>query len=123
MRHDKTGDRSPRLTRFAVRYRGNGTVRFERHHRSRSAIFDIELAKNMFDVLADGAGLCAENNSDIVVTFAPGNPEENLGHGRWHYRALTQHQWYQQYSRRTRRPGAQRHRFGKDSRRGYCAPG
>ena len=79
MRHDKTGDRSPRLTRFAVRYRGNGTVRFERHHRSRSAIFDIELAKNMFDVLADGAGLCAENNSDIVVAFAPGNPEENLG--------------------------------------------
>jgi hypothetical protein len=33
----------------------------------------------MFNVLADGGGLCAENNADIVVTFAPGNPEENLG--------------------------------------------
>ena len=31
---------------------------------------NIELAKNMFDVFADGARLCAENNTDIVVALA-----------------------------------------------------
>jgi hypothetical protein len=36
----------------------------------------------MFHVFADGAGLCADNNADIVVTFALGNPEENLGFAR-----------------------------------------
>ena len=79
MRRDKTGDRSPTLTSFAAGRRDNGAVRFERYHRSRRAIFDAELAKNMLDMFADRAGLCAENNSDIVVTFAPRNPEENLG--------------------------------------------
>ena len=53
-----------------VRCGCGGAARFERHHRSRRAIFDVELAKNMFDVFANGAGLCAENDADIVVAFS-----------------------------------------------------
>jgi hypothetical protein len=49
---------------------GDGAARFERHYRSCRAIFDIELTQNVFDVLADSAGLCAENNADIVIGFA-----------------------------------------------------
>ena len=36
----------------------------------------------MFDVFADGAGLCAENNADIVVTFALRNPKEDFSFAR-----------------------------------------
>jgi hypothetical protein len=60
---------------LAVRCGCGGAARFERQHRSRRAVFDIELAENMFDVFANGAGLCAENNADVVVTFATCNPE------------------------------------------------
>ena len=34
------------------------------------AVFDIELAQNVFDVLADGASACAENDPDVLVAFA-----------------------------------------------------
>ena len=53
-------------------------VCFECHDCSRGPIFHIELAKNMFDVFTDGTRLCAENNTDIVVTFALCNPEEDF---------------------------------------------
>ena len=38
--------------------------------RSRRAVFHIELAENVLDVFADGAGLRAENDADIVIAFA-----------------------------------------------------
>jgi hypothetical protein len=57
------------LTTFPVRCWCDGTVRFKRQHGSSSAVFDIELAQNVFDVLANGAGLCAENNANIVVAL------------------------------------------------------
>lgn len=43
---------------------------FERDNRSGGAVFDIELAQNVFDVLADGASACAENDADVLVAFA-----------------------------------------------------
>jgi hypothetical protein len=58
------------LTTFGCRCRCQGAVRFKRQNGSGRAVFHIELPKNMFDVFADGAGLCAENNADIVITFA-----------------------------------------------------
>ncbi len=36
----------------------------------------------MFDVLADGAGFCAENNTDLLIAFALRNPEENFRFAR-----------------------------------------
>ena len=55
---------------FALRSDCHGAARFERHERSRRAVFYIEFAENVFDVLADGAGLRAENDADIVIAFA-----------------------------------------------------
>ena len=67
---------------FALRSDCHGAARFERHDCSRRAVFYIELAQNVPDVLADGAGLRAENNADVVIAFALGNPEENFGFAR-----------------------------------------
>ena len=44
----------------------------------RRAIFHIELAQNVFDMLADSAGLCAENHANVVIAFALRNPEERF---------------------------------------------
>ncbi len=57
-------------------------ARFECHHRSARAIFHIELGENVFDVLADSAGFRAQNHTDLVIAFAPRNPEENFGFAR-----------------------------------------
>jgi len=45
-------------------------ARFECNHRSSCSVFDVKLAQDMFDVLADGAGLCAENGTDVLVGLA-----------------------------------------------------
>lgn len=42
---------------------------FERHHCS-GPVFNVELAQNVLDVFANGAGLRAENDADIVIAFA-----------------------------------------------------
>jgi hypothetical protein len=55
---------------FAVRCGCGGAARFESHDRSSRAVFDIELAENMFDVFANGAGLCTQNNADVLIAFA-----------------------------------------------------
>jgi hypothetical protein len=52
---------------------------FERYDCSGGAIFYIKLAQNVTDVLADGAGLRAKNDADIVIAFSLRNPEENFG--------------------------------------------
>lgn len=56
--------------------------RFECQYRSARAIFHIELAQNVFDMLADSAGLRAENHTNVVITFALRNPEENFRFAR-----------------------------------------
>ena len=53
-------------------------ARFERYYSSACAVFHIEFAKNMLDVLADRAGLCTENDGNIVVAFSPRNPQEDF---------------------------------------------
>jgi len=55
---------------------------FESYYCSGRTVFHVELAKDMFDVFADGAGLCAQNNANIVIALALRNPEENLGFAR-----------------------------------------
>jgi len=67
---------------FGVRYGCGRTRCFDSDYRSRRAVLDIELPKNVFDVLADRAGLCAENNANIVITFALRNPEEDFSFPR-----------------------------------------
>jgi hypothetical protein len=67
------------LTRsFFTSLRGRTAI-FERYDCSRRAVFYIELAQNVTDVLADRAGLRAKNDADIVITFSLRNPEENFG--------------------------------------------
>ena len=43
---------------------------FERYHCSGRPVFNAELAQNVLDVFANGAGLRAENDADIVIAFA-----------------------------------------------------
>src|SRR6266487_2815640 len=62
-------DQSLRLPPFGSRSQCDGAF-FERDYRSGGAVFDIELAQNVFDVLADGASACAENDADVLVAFA-----------------------------------------------------
>ena len=41
-----------------------------RDHCSSRAVFDVELAQDVFDVLADGAIARTENDADGVIAFA-----------------------------------------------------
>src|SRR6266487_1505540 len=66
---DQSNDHSLRLPPFGSRSQCDGAF-FERDYRSGGAVFDIELAQNVFDVLADGASACAENDADVLVAFA-----------------------------------------------------
>ena len=66
---DQTKDHSLRLPPFGSRSQCDGAP-FERDNRSGGAVFDIELTQNVFDVLADGASACAENDPDVLVAFA-----------------------------------------------------
>ena len=50
--------------------RRGAATRFERHDCGGGPVFHAELAQNMFDVFADRAGLCAENDADVVVALA-----------------------------------------------------
>ncbi len=42
-------------------------------------------------MLADSAGLRAENHTDLLIAFAPRNPEKNFGFAR---RQLQRRQWF-----------------------------
>jgi len=43
---------------------------FERDNRSGGAVFDIELAQNVFDVFSDNDTASTENDADVLVAFA-----------------------------------------------------
>lgn len=70
MRRDQTHDRNPTLISFTFGRLHDGVAGFERYYCSGRAVFHIEFAKNMFDVLADRAGFCTENDGNIVIAFA-----------------------------------------------------
>jgi hypothetical protein len=42
--------------------------------RSGGTIFNIQLAQNALDMLADRPGACADNHTDLVVSFALCDP-------------------------------------------------
>ena len=41
-------------------------------------IFDLEFAQDVFDVLADRPGACAEDHADLIVRFTLCDPSQNL---------------------------------------------
>ena len=45
-------------------------------------VFDLELAQDVFDVLADRSGACAQHHADLVIGFTLGNPTQNLRFAR-----------------------------------------
>ena len=82
MRRNKTGDRSPSLTTIAFGRWRVRTTDLERHHRGSCPVFHVQFAENVLDVFANRAGLRAENDADIMIAFAPRNPEEDFGFPR-----------------------------------------
>lgn len=70
MRRDQAHDRNPTLIGFMLGCLPDGAAGFERYHCSGRAVFHVEFAENMLDVLADRAGLCTENDGNIVIAFA-----------------------------------------------------
>lgn len=82
MRRNKTSDRSPSVTKAAFGCSGVRTTDLERHHRGSCPVFHAQLAENVLDVFANRAGLGAENDANIMIAFAPRNPEEDFGFPR-----------------------------------------
>ena len=45
-------------------------------------VFDVEFAQDVFDVLADRPGACAEDHPDLMVRFTLCDPSQNLRFSR-----------------------------------------
>jgi len=45
-------------------------------------VFDVEFAQDVFDVLADRPGACAEDHADLMVRFTLCDPSQNLHFSR-----------------------------------------
>ena len=48
----------------------------------RGAIFDVEFAQDVFDVLADRPGACAQDDADLMIRFTLGDTNQNLRFAR-----------------------------------------
>jgi hypothetical protein len=48
----------------------------------RGPVFDVEFAQNVFDVLADRPGACAEDHADLMIRFTLCDPSQNLRFAR-----------------------------------------
>jgi len=46
------------------------------------AVFDVEFAQDVFDVLADCPGACTEDHADLVIRFTLCDPSQNLRFAR-----------------------------------------
>ena len=45
-------------------------------------IFDAEFAEDVFDVLADRPGACAQDHTDLIISFTLCDPSQNLRFAR-----------------------------------------
>jgi hypothetical protein len=45
-------------------------------------VFDVEFAKDVFDVLADRSGGCVEDHADLMIRFTLCDPSQNLRFSR-----------------------------------------
>ena len=45
-------------------------------------VFDVEFAQDVFDVLADRPGACAEDNADLIIRFTLRDQTQNLRFAR-----------------------------------------
>ena len=52
------------------------------HYSGSGTIFDAEFAQDVFDVLADRPGTCAEDHADLIVRFTLCDPSQNLHFAR-----------------------------------------
>jgi len=51
------------------------------HGRS-GPVFDVEFTQDVFDVLADRPGACAEDHADLMIRFTLCDPSQNLRFAR-----------------------------------------
>jgi len=61
---------------FALANAGKG------HDGRGGPVFDVEFAQDVFDVLADRPGACAEDHADLMIRFTLCDPSQNLRFAR-----------------------------------------